>query len=373
MALNRDLSSRIRAAVITIIIAGVSLSVTGRAYSGSGASLLSPPLLTKPSYELSRKESNEKWAFADMSIIIGRALKAQISKHTLIPMITGHIKKRGPVGRALLQGFDIKGMEEVRTAGLIREFSIPVRRTDGSVERLIYSLTSGGIEEEAIPIDENACVYIKKEKIPAPEEAMSAAPKSDPDPAQMSAAIFYDLIRRIQARDDARPVIIALGTTWIKGYEHDSFPQYNALNPLLSHIRLFCSSRNVLLLIKKDKELIKAIRLEKAKETNREAKVIVLAGVSSVASKDFETLRQDASVFMAGVNNRYLTVDSYTRLIEILTLTLELAFNLDDAIRIPEIKVKKHRLFPSVYILFPFVCPLDYEDLRNIYRLQAAA
>ncbi len=372
MALNRDASSKISAAVVAVFITVILLSVIDQAYPGSSISILSPPLLTKPSYELSRKDSNEKWAFADVSILIGRALKSQISKHTLIPMITGHIRKKGPVGRMLLEGFDLSRIEEVRDRGVIKEFSIPVRRNNGSVERLTYSLTDDGLAGAAIPIDKSTSVYIKREKIAAREEKIGTEPETMPEGPEIRASIFYDLIKRIQAQEGAGPIIIALGTTWIKGYEHDSFPQHNALNPLLTHIRGFCSSRNVSFLVRKDKELIDAIRAEKAKEANGGAKVIVLAGVGAVGSKEFEPLRTDSDVFIAGVNNKYLTVDSNTRLMEILTLTLELAFNIDEAIGYPDIRVIKHKIFPGLYILFPFAFPLDYEELRSIYKLQEA-
>ena len=186
---------------------------------------------------------------------------------------------------------------------------------------------------------------------------------------QAHATLFTDNIKLIQAKEK-QPLILALGTSWMKGYEKGRYLQYDALNPLITSIRKFCESRDIPFITGDDNELLAAINTERQKAGKENAKVIVLAGQDTVTSKEFEPLRNDKSAFLVGVNNENLTIDSYIRLMEMLTLTLKLAFDQDIDLSNPNIIVKKEG---NIYIFIPKAEPMDYEDLREIYKLQTFA
>ncbi len=202
---------------------------------------------------------------------------------------------------------------------------------------------------------------------------MVASVAVSPESERIHATSLQDIITYIQAQPQAQPLIVALGTSWIKGYEKGRYLQYDALNPLIGSIRTYCESKEIPFIVDYDDKLLARINAERAKEGKTGAKVIVLAGENMVKSDDFAPLRNDEkNAFVVGVNNQELTTDSYIRLMEMLTLALKLSAGIDvslDNIHITITKDNEHH----IYIFLPHAEPMDYERLKVIYEVQKFA
>jgi hypothetical protein len=207
-------------------------------------------------------------------------------------------------------------------------------------------------------------VYFEEERI---------VPAVDVLRSRADAERLSDTIKLAGARSEKSPVIVALGTDWIKGYEKDRYLQYDALNPLVISIRRFCEANGMTFIDRKDDEL--PAEIEKARQGEKNAKVIVLAGEETVKSGGFGGLRDDENALLIGVDNSGLTVDSYIRLIEMLDISFKLAFGRGSEVNMdnPHIRVKKDPRFRNLYIMLPKAEPMNYESLRELYRVQIFA
>lgn len=185
---------------------------------------------------------------------------------------------------------------------------------------------------------------------------------------EMQARCFLDTLKLVKAKKETAPIIIALGTSWIKGYEQGT-DQYRALNPLLSALNNFRKEEGVKVITAPDAILANEIEKERAGKTG--AKVFVLAGQDTVfKSTDFNMLRDDPDVFMAGVDSSQLGPDSYMYIMELLRLTLEMDLYEYVTPNTDKIEVKKVGRF---YLFIPKAQPFKYEELRLIYSLQRFA
>ncbi|MFH1305110.1 MAG: hypothetical protein ABIH74_01750 [Candidatus Omnitrophota bacterium] len=182
-----------------------------------------------------------------------------------------------------------------------------------------------------------------------------------------------DFIRQAKRKDV--PAFIALGTDWIKGYEKDSHLQYDALNPLITSLRGFCRERGIEFICDDDETI--GYLVEGIKHKSPTARGIVLAGVDLIKALEAEN---NADIFMAGVDDRYLIANSYIRLMEMLTLTLELFHarlanrSIDQetiADEHPELGIRF--LTDGSIIFIPEAELMDYEDLRGLYTFQTFA
>jgi len=122
-----------------------------------------------------------------------------------------------------------------------------------------------------------------------------------------------------KAVEETQPSFIALGTSWIEGYEMEGNLQHNALNPLLSSIANFCEKRKIPFICGDDKTV--AHKVKQIKTANPTARGVVLAGEDIINTLGLEN---DENVFLAGVNNGNLTIDSYLPVMEMLALLLRL-------------------------------------------------
>ena len=192
-----------------------------------------------------------------------------------------------------------------------------------------------------------------------------------PEGEQLHAIEF---VRQIDEKP--KPSFIALGTSWIKGYEKDRFLQYDALNPLITSLRQFCDDpdHNIEFIDGDDEHI--ARRIGEIKQATPDAQGIVLAGEDMISGLG---LQDDANVLLAGVDNKHLTIDSYIRLMEMLNVTLELFHMKIKSEDIDEQAIiDKHRSlgirFHKGFITFePDAEPMDYEMLKEIYKLQRFA
>ena len=193
------------------------------------------------------------------------------------------------------------------------------------------------------------------------------------EPERTQATNLQDILTYIQAQPQSQPIIIALGTSWIKGYEKGRSLQYNALNPLIASLRTYCEARGIPLIVDDDDKLLAHINTERAKEGKYGAKVVVLAGKDTAASDDFAPLRNDGkNAFVVGIDNQELTADSYIRLMEMLTIALKLSVGLEISLDNAHITITKDNEH-HIYIFLPHAEPMDYERLKSIYRVQEFA
>jgi len=207
----------------------------------------------------------------------------------------------------------------------------------------------------------------------APKTELKLVSLTTPDSERIHATNFQDTMTYIQTQPQAQPLIVALGTSWIKGYEKGRYLQYDALNPLLVSLRTYCEQKGIPFILDSDDKLLARINAERAKDGRSGAKVVVLAGKDAVASDEFTTLRNDQkNAFVVGVDNQELTTDSYIRLMEMLTLALKLSAGLEislDNIHITITKDNERHL----YIFLPHAEPMEYERLKVIYEAQKFA
>ncbi len=189
---------------------------------------------------------------------------------------------------------------------------------------------------------------------------------------------FHDITEYITARED-RPFIIALGTSWIKGYERNTnersfrYLQGKDLNELITSMRSYCGSKGMPFIVDDDDKLLDNINRERAKKGMANAKVIVLAGENTVKSDEFTPLRNDEkNAFVVGVNGQELTTDSYIRLMEMLTMALRLSAGIEISLDNAHITITKDNE-RHLYIFLPHAEPMDYERLKVIYEVQKFA
>lgn len=225
-----------------------------------------------------------------------------------------------------------------------------------------------------------------KQLSPSPDKdkemLRTAALNVTPDSERIHATNFHDNIEVTQAKEmerakaadeEPQPTIVVLGTNWIKGYEKGRYLQYDALNPLIGSIRTYCESKGIPFIDDDDKNLIARINAERAKDGMANAKVIVLAGEDTVKGDDFASLRNDEkNAFVVGVNSEELTIDSYIRLMEMLTMVLKLSAGLEVTQDSTPITIKKDDKF-RIYIFTPHAEPMNYELLKHIYEVQKFA
>jgi signal transduction histidine kinase len=176
-----------------------------------------------------------------------------------------------------------------------------------------------------------------------------------------------DTLKVIQAKQ-TELVIIALGTSWIKGYEEGRYLQHDAINPLLSNLRNCREFERAQFIIEDDKNLAAAIQVKMGEKGFEGARVIALAGEETI-NKDLAALDNGKNILM-GVDSTYLTVDSYIRLMEMLKIASKLAINPDMPPESPNIPIEKRGKF---WVFIPRAEPMNYETLKAIYEVQRFA
>lgn len=180
-----------------------------------------------------------------------------------------------------------------------------------------------------------------------------------------------DGIRLLPAPEENKPFVIALGTSWIKGYEEGRYLQYDAINPLITTIERYCEDRGIIFVRGDDDQV--ARKINELKENTPDIRGIILAGKATVDVMEKELER--GNFVLAGVDNKDLTVDSFIPLSEMLALALEIY-------RVGEVNEKYIKaLHPELEKLgftysgsndrridfAPKAEPLDYEVLQKSY------
>ena len=104
--------------------------------------------------------------------------------------------------------------------------------------------------------------------------------------------------------------------------------------------------------------------------------VVVLAAKDTIRSKEFAAIRASGDndtdkAFVVGVDPKELTDASYVRLMEMLTLTMRMAFGQKPFSAHPDITVG--RVNARLYIFIPKASPVDFEYVKKLYTAQRAA
>jgi len=195
-----------------------------------------------------------------------------------------------------------------------------------------------------------------------------------PDSERIHTTNFQDTLTYIQAKEDKRakqakeeprPTIVALGTSWITGYEEGRYLQHSALNPLLSSM-----GKRPQFIVGDDKDLLKEIKKKMGEKGFEKARVIVLAGEETV-TKDLAGLNIGNNILL-GVDNKYLVVDSYVRVMEMLEIASKLALDPDTPPNSPNIPMERRGSF---WVFIPKAEPIvrNYEQLKATYKAQEFA
>jgi radical SAM superfamily enzyme YgiQ (UPF0313 family) len=267
-----------------------------------------------------------------------------------------------------------------------------VRLTDDEIEMLINYFSGKDSRTNVTHIDSqlrNNTTIVNKDGMWVLKGHRDGQNYITPESERIYTTNFQDTLTYIQAQSafastsqlekssadkpQSQPLIVALGTSWIKGYEKGRYLQYDALNPLIGNIRSYCESKGIPFVIDDDDKLLTRINAERAKEGKQGAKVVVLAGKDTVASDEFAPFRNDQkNAFVVGVDNQELTTDSYIRLMEMLTLALKLSVGFEISQDSTPIKIVKDDKL-HIYIFIPHAEPMDYEQLKMIYEVQKFA
>ncbi len=187
--------------------------------------------------------------------------------------------------------------------------------------------------------------------------------KIAPEAECIHTTTIQDTLVYMQTQQQAQPVIVALGTSWIKGYEKGRYLQYDALNPLISNM-----GNHPQFIVGDDKSLLAEIRKKMGEKGFENARVIVLAGEETV-TKELAELDNGKNILF-GVDNKHLTVDSYVRVMEMLAIASRLALDPNTPPNSPNIPIERRGNF---WVFIPRAEPYHYEKLKVTYELQKFA
>lgn len=205
--------------------------------------------------------------------------------------------------------------------------------------------------------------------------SLSATPEAE----RIHAIELTDTLKIAEAANLKQPVILALGTSWMKGYKPGE-PVYRDMNKLIAAIDNYCAEKGIAFVRGEDSELMSKIEEEKLSKNISGAKVIVLAAKESILPDGaaLASLKNDENAFLAAVDSEELDPACYIRLCEMLRMALELGLKdlFDDRIDInnPNIKVDPVTAFRNVYLFLPRAERIPvYERLHELYHVQEFA
>jgi len=253
-------------------------------------------------------------------------------------------------------------------------FKVISRLSDECIEH--WSASDEKMRElEDIVTNDTLSDQLKMEKLesdmhPEPLNQHISEKKPTPESEQVHANYFKDKVKLQE-----KPIIIALGTSWITGYDKRRYPMHHTLNPLVTNMEQFCVDNGIPFIVDRDENLLGCINEERGKEGYADAKVLVLAGDATVKNLK----EQLANACMAGVDGKNVRVDSYIRLMEMLTALMELSkegeITKETIGRLQRDHPKLGAKLVGGLVVFelPDEKPMDYEELRDIYKVQRHA
>lgn len=187
---------------------------------------------------------------------------------------------------------------------------------------------------------------------------------------------FTERLKLIRAKQQTRAKFIAIDTSWIKGYEKSGAQgQFEALNPLIIAIRRYCARNKIQIAIGDQETILYSVA--KLKKGDPHARGIVLAAESTLDRLDMD---EDENVLLAGVDNSKLTEQSYIRIIEMLTLSIDLlmAENVSEEYinkTHPQLGFRRQKGSRTRISFEPDAekQEMTIQDLKALYRVQIAA
>jgi len=184
-------------------------------------------------------------------------------------------------------------------------------------------------------------------------------------------AVIYDRAMQERACKDtdkeAQTTMVALSRDWIeqtlKGH-----PQHVDINKLIIHLRKRCEKSNIPLVDDENEDLLAAINKRIEKDGIKNPRVIVLAGQDTLEKDEYKVLKANKDYFLFGVNRENMVVNNYIRLVEMITLALNITLGKQPTSTHIEIEGKGR-----FYIFTPPAEKMDWEKLRPIYAAQVSA
>jgi hypothetical protein len=297
-----------------------------------------------------------------------RAERKEIARMAMLRRELDERRKKGDpsprtsLGRIMVHELMVRGDREVMVVDnrLGKDVDIVIK-----IDEAIYEADSGNIW-----VDDERELHLGSEGIEIYETtktALSAQSEATPASEREHAVGFDDAVKFVQGREDARPLIVAVGKSWMKGYEEGKM-QFSAINPLISALANYRGPGSVTVIIKDDEKLLAEIKAKMGEQGYENARIVALAGVETI-TKDLAEFANGKNV-LVGVDNRKLTEDSYIRIMEMLKILMQLAISPDIKPDSPNIPMEKRGNF---WVFIPHAEPMNYERLKPIYAAQRSA
>ena len=178
------------------------------------------------------------------------------------------------------------------------------------------------------------------------------------------------IIKLAQAKEEKRPFIVALGTSWLDDYDVRGLT-HDAMNGLVIELRNFCESKGIAFLDRKDDALLGAIHEARIGKEN--ARVVILAGQKTLPEADRDSLLSDPNTFLAAVDTGNMVSREYIRLVEMLGMAINLAF--DRVIAYDSKNIDVDPKSKNFCIFIPRALPVDYKAIepKTFYKVQTNA
>ncbi len=181
-------------------------------------------------------------------------------------------------------------------------------------------------------------------------------------------------LRAFEARKAGQNMILGIDTSWIPGMDGE---QGMAIQPLLSEIYRLSKEEGLenIIIVRGEGPSVARDIFDKAHETGTAlSNVIVLGGEKTIRSEEFSGLKStdtERRAFLAGVDPKNLTENSYARIVEMCALAIKLAFSDIDSVSAP--KIQANKVGPRVWVFIPEAEPFDLRELKKIYGTQRQA
>lgn len=259
-----------------------------------------------------------------------------MGEEDMLDKVAGFIENRSLYGGLSKAGIDVPSLDEMFKRIAWEEDALPDQKIPNTI---------------ALSIPEFECVQVEKLK-----DAVK---------------IMHDT-KNGKSADERQPLIIAVGTKWMKGYERGE-SQFEALNPLVTSLRNFCGRNGITLRIEDDEKLPRAIQDERETKDKENARVVVLA-LQNTIEKEFGSFLDDKNFVLIGVDDTNITENSYIRIVEMIRLGFEIII---DPKTIPDSQdiIVKFDSKKKIFIFLPKPTPktLTIEDRNAIYYAQRFA
>jgi hypothetical protein len=208
------------------------------------------------------------------------------------------------------------------------------------------------------------------------KEGRKVARTPDLDSARKAAIALMDTLklRAFEAKKAGQNIILGIDTSWIPGMDGE---QGMAIQPLLSEIYRLSKEEGLenIIIVRGEGPVVARDILEKTHETGTAlSNVIVLGSEKTIQSEEFTGLKStdtERRAFLAGVDPKNLTENSYARIVEMCALAIKLAFSDMDSVSAP--KIQANKIGPRIWVFIPEAEPFDFRELKRIYETQRQA